>query len=48
MVQDYAALGVTELVLMAYPDAPESLDGLLEGLARQYMDPKFPGMARMS
>jgi probable F420-dependent oxidoreductase len=48
MIQDYAALGVTELVLMAYPETPESLEGLLEELARQYMDPKAPGMARLA
>jgi len=48
MVKDYAALGVTELVLMAYPDTPESLPGLLEALAEQYMDPNAPGLARLT
>ncbi len=47
MVQAYAALGVTELVLMAYPDDPNQVEGLLEDLARRYMDPAAPGMARL-
>lgn len=47
MVQDYAALGVTELVLMAYPDTAESLTGMLEELSAKYMDPAAQGMARL-
>jgi hypothetical protein len=48
MVQEYAEIGVTEFALMAYPETYESLEGLLEELARQYMDPNMPGTARLS
>jgi probable F420-dependent oxidoreductase len=47
MVQEYASLGVTDFVLMAYPDDPEALTPLLEQLARDYMDPARPGHARL-
>lgn len=43
MVQAYAALGVTELVLMAYPEPPDSLEDLLVDLKKQYMDPAICG-----
>jgi probable F420-dependent oxidoreductase len=48
MIQDYAALGVTELVLMAYPEQPDKLETLLVDLAKQYMDPAAPGHARLT
>ena len=47
MIQDYAALGVTELVIMAYPEEPDQLDKLLEEIAEKYMDPSAPGYARL-
>ena len=48
MVRAYKELGVTELVLMAYPDNPDDLEGVLEQLASQYMDRAQPGTARLS
>lgn len=48
MVQEYAALGVTEFVLMAYPSDADALEDLLVDLATQYMDPALPGMTRLS
>jgi probable F420-dependent oxidoreductase len=48
MVQDYSALGVTELVLMAYPETPDVIESLLVDLAAQYMDPKAAGHARLN
>jgi probable F420-dependent oxidoreductase len=48
MVQDYAALGVTDFILMAYPDTPDDLVAMLEELAEKYMDPAAPGMTRLS
>jgi probable F420-dependent oxidoreductase len=48
MVQDYAALGVTDFILMAYSDTPDDLVAMLEELAEKYMDPAAPGMTRLS
>jgi probable F420-dependent oxidoreductase len=45
MVRAYKALGVTELVVMAYPERPGDIDELLGNLARKYMDPRAAGTA---
>jgi probable F420-dependent oxidoreductase len=48
MIRTYKELGVTELVLLAYPESPSDLERLLNDLAKQHMDPVSPGAAKIS
>ncbi|MBM4197933.1 MAG: TIGR03619 family F420-dependent LLM class oxidoreductase, partial [Gammaproteobacteria bacterium] len=46
MAHQYRDLGVTEYVVLAYPETPAALERVLDGIAAEYMDPARPGIVR--